>query len=177
LDLFCDVKIFLPFCSSDCIEKEDLVKKLVEHGAIHDETEAGQPQSEPASGPRPFVEEKIDIAGLPSVLLSNTPAGEHLDLLFVIMHGYGANQFDLVPVGKELLERVSPKSKLKNICFAFPGAPQTIPGYSIGRAWWRTFDSVICPLRKHGFLILYCLFSTQISICKRPCQDSCLERK
>lgn len=92
----------------------------------------------PVETPRQFSEEKIEISGLPSVLVSNTPFGEPLDLLVVIMHGYGANQFDLVPIGKELIQTLSNSAKSKRIAFAFPGAPNTMPGYPSGRAWWRT---------------------------------------
>ncbi|HAN98516.1 MAG TPA: phospholipase [Planctomycetaceae bacterium] len=59
-----------------------------------------------------------------------------IDLVAVLMHGYGAPGDDLVPLADELLRRWTPRG---NVRLIFPAAPLSLASLGMpgGRAWWH----------------------------------------
>lgn len=57
------------------------------------------------------------------------------ELVCILCHGYGAPGDDLVGIGTAVLD-VDPSLKGR-VAFAFPEAPENIPGLGSGRAWWQ----------------------------------------
>ena len=62
-------------------------------------------------------------------------ARERAELLCILCHGYGAPGDDLVPIGAHLQGLPG----LARVSFAFPEAPESIPGMppAYARAWWQ----------------------------------------
>lgn len=65
----------------------------------------------------------------------DSPAPPHR--LVLLCHGFGAPGDDLVPVGHELLNRMSGSGVQGPTRFVFPQAPLELEGFGDSRAWWR----------------------------------------
>ena len=61
--------------------------------------------------------------------------GQAPELVCILCHGYGAPGDDLVGIGAAVLD-VAP-ALAGRVAFAFPEAPQSIPGMPSGRAWFQ----------------------------------------
>eukprot|EP01125_Pyxidicula_operculata_P022066 TRINITY_DN8859_c0_g1_i1.p1 TRINITY_DN8859_c0_g1~~TRINITY_DN8859_c0_g1_i1.p1 ORF type:complete len:309 (-),score=42.19 TRINITY_DN8859_c0_g1_i1:134-973(-) len=97
--------------SSGCIEKEDLIAKVIE--------------TKPKEGVVRETDQRI--GSLDCTVLQNT---ENPETIVIISHGFGANADDLVSIGHSLIKVVQ-----KKILFVFPNAPITLDHG--GLAWWH----------------------------------------
>jgi hypothetical protein len=138
---------------ADCIEKSDLrarakeaTSKAASSGASGPSAPGSAPPSwagmerggggaaRPTAAAEPGAVTTVHLAGYECTV--NAPAGEGpIDLLCVVLHGYGASNSDFAPF-PELFARL-PSSELagKRVGWVFPQAGPDAQGTP---AWWRT---------------------------------------
>ncbi len=119
------VCLFLPhnqIDSQDCVEKIDLVKKVIASDKM--------PQANPKknSGGGRMKTTRAKLAGLNCIVTEN--AEDDFDAVVVVCHGFGASENDLAPLAGEIL----PALKSHRIKMVFPQAPVDLGGGSY--AWW-----------------------------------------
>lgn len=80
---------------------------------------------------------RIELNGLPCVVVDELAPSSHADLAVMLAHGFGAPGDDLVGLGVEILHR-APDLRGR-LVFYFPAAPIVLGGMFDGdaRAWWE----------------------------------------
>jgi len=102
---------------SDCIEKSDLVKKVVD-------TEHLEPKT-------PTIRKSTrNISGLACRIVQNS---QQHDYIVVISHGFGADYDDLAPFASSALQQSAVNAK--KFMFVFPNAPLALSQGGYG--WWN----------------------------------------
>lgn len=106
---------------SDCIEKADLIAKVVN-------TAGASPDTHHYEKIRGVRVKRKKVHGLSCVVVDNTDKPKWLA---VVLHGYGANNADLAPIASMVIEQMRAP---KEIRFVLPDAIHTIAANSYG--WW-----------------------------------------
>jgi len=119
--------------SSDCLEKKDLVQKII--------------TSDSSSGPAKkkgggsVNTRRAKISSLNCIVTEN--AEDDFDAVVIVCHGFGASENDLAPLAGQLL----PAMRSHRVKMVFPQAPVEL-GHG-GYAWWPLDLQKVCHILQH----------------------------
>jgi len=122
--------------SDDCLEKTDLIRKILNS---NDETSAPIRSRRIQRVYNGFSEWSEVIGDLECIgLVPQNTIETDLELIVILCHGFGANNENLVPLGRTIIANRKRKecTALSKIGFFFPSAPISLYDLRGGRAWW-----------------------------------------